>query len=84
MCIRDSCYDDRFRPYHGSDLERQIAAAECNAPRILANLPARLTYRDWNDDLQILICLLLHIFLTHPTEHPIKHQSLLLLSLIHI
>lgn len=54
LCHRacSHCYDDRFRPYHGRDREREVAAAERNAPRILANLPARLVYRDWNDGLR--------------------------------
>jgi hypothetical protein len=54
LCHRtcSHCYDDRFRPYHGSERERQIAEAERNAPRILANLPECLTYRDWNDGLR--------------------------------
>ncbi|MBX9603787.1 MAG: SPASM domain-containing protein [Bryobacteraceae bacterium] len=40
------CYEDRFRPYHGADLERVLAEARNSFPRIIANLPARLTYRD--------------------------------------
>lgn len=54
LCHRNCahCYDDRFRPYHGVENEEQVRLAERNAPRILANLPAPLTYRDWNDELR--------------------------------
>jgi MoaA/NifB/PqqE/SkfB family radical SAM enzyme len=43
------CYEDRFRPYLRADLERVVAEAERNTPRVLANLPARMTYLDLND-----------------------------------
>ena len=33
------CYETRFRPYVREDLERVVAEAEANAPRVLANLP---------------------------------------------
>jgi len=38
------CYEDRFRPYVRDELESVVAEAVRNAPRIIANLPARLTY----------------------------------------
>lgn len=38
------CYEDRFRPYVREELESVVAEAERNAPRIIANLPARMTY----------------------------------------
>lgn len=40
------CYEDRFRPYVHDDLASVVAEAEANAPRIVANLPARMMYRD--------------------------------------
>ena len=40
------CCEDRFRPYVRGDLERVVAEAERNAPRIVANLPARLRWMD--------------------------------------
>lgn len=48
MCHRTCrhCYEDRFRPYYGEDLERVAEEARRNFPRIICNLPERLTYRD--------------------------------------
>jgi hypothetical protein len=43
------CYEERFRPYVRADLERVIAEAERNAPRVIANLPERMTYLDLSD-----------------------------------
>ncbi|MCW3473092.1 radical SAM/SPASM domain-containing protein [Limobrevibacterium gyesilva] len=43
------CYEDRFRPYVRSELEAVVAEAEANAPRIIANLPDRMTYLDQDD-----------------------------------
>ena len=43
------CYEDRFRPYVRGELEAVVAEAERNFPRIVANLPERLTYRDLDD-----------------------------------
>jgi hypothetical protein len=43
------CYEDRFRPYVRGALERVVAEAEANYPRIIANLPERLTYLDRDD-----------------------------------
>ena len=40
------CYEDRFRPYVRNDLAAVLREAEANTPRVLANLPERLTYRD--------------------------------------
>ena len=40
------CYETRFRPYVRADLEAVVAQAEANAPRVIANLPDRMTYRD--------------------------------------
>jgi hypothetical protein len=38
------CYEDRFRPYYGEDLSRVAGESRANAPRIIANLPARMTF----------------------------------------
>jgi hypothetical protein len=43
------CYDDRFRPYYGEDLNRVVAAARASFPRILANFPERITFLDPGD-----------------------------------
>ena len=40
------CYESRFRPYVRAELEAVVAEAERNTPRVLANLPERMTYRD--------------------------------------
>ena len=43
------CYEDRFRPYVREGLEAVVSEAERNFPRIVANLPSRLTYLDQAD-----------------------------------
>lgn len=40
------CYEERFRPYVRTALDRVVAEARANAPRIISNLPERLTYLD--------------------------------------
>ncbi len=45
------CYEERFRPYAKGALERVVAEAEANFPRIIANLPDRMTYLDPDDPL---------------------------------
>jgi MoaA/NifB/PqqE/SkfB family radical SAM enzyme len=40
------CYEGRFHPYRGEELKRVLSDAVRNAPRVIANLPARLTYLD--------------------------------------
>ena len=45
------CYEERFRPYVRGALERVVAEAEANYPRIIANLPDRMTYLDPDDPL---------------------------------
>ncbi len=40
------CYETRFRPYVRAELDAVVAQAQRNAPRVLANLPPRMTYRD--------------------------------------
>lgn len=43
------CYEDRFRPYVRDELARVVDEAKRNYPRIIANLPERLTYLDLED-----------------------------------
>lgn len=40
------CYEDRFHPYYGQELEAVVAQSRANVPRIIENFPARLTFRD--------------------------------------
>lgn len=40
------CYEARFRPYVRAELEAVVAQAEAITPRVIANLPDRMTYRD--------------------------------------
>ncbi len=40
------CYEDRFRPYRPDALADVLAEAVANFPRILANLPDRMTWLD--------------------------------------
>lgn len=40
------CYEDRFHPYHGEERERIIGSLRRTIPSIIANLPARMMYRD--------------------------------------
>lgn len=51
LCHRtcQHCYEDRFRPYYGEDLQRVIAQSIENHPRIIENFPDRMTYLDLND-----------------------------------
>lgn len=43
------CYEERFHPYHGAELDRLVEQARANVPRILDHLPARMTYLDPDD-----------------------------------
>jgi len=40
------CYEDRFRPYYGKELERVVVEAREASPTIIANLPERMTFLD--------------------------------------
>ena len=40
------CYEDRFRPYVRGELDAVVAEAQRNFPKIIASLPARMTYID--------------------------------------
>ncbi len=46
LCHRtcEHCYEDRFRPYYGDDLRRVVEQSRANVPRIIENLPQRLTF----------------------------------------
>ena len=48
LCHRscEHCYDERFRPYHDADLRHVVEEARAAFPRVIANLPARMTWRD--------------------------------------
>jgi hypothetical protein len=39
------CYEDRFRPYYGDELERVVGQSRSNFSRILNNFPEKMTYR---------------------------------------
>jgi hypothetical protein len=43
------CYEDRFRPYYGEDLEKVIEESQASFPRVVANLPERMTFLDTAD-----------------------------------
>ncbi len=43
------CYEGRFRPYVRAEKEAVLAEAERNVPRVLVNLPGRMTYLDRTD-----------------------------------
>jgi hypothetical protein len=40
------CYEDRFRPYQGADLDRVVSESRANFTRIINHLPEKMTYRD--------------------------------------
>jgi MoaA/NifB/PqqE/SkfB family radical SAM enzyme len=46
------CYDDRFRPYYGGELQAVIEESRANFPRVIENLPARMTYLDRQDHMR--------------------------------
>src|SRR5580704_19123204 len=46
------CYEERFRPYHGVELEEVVGESRSNYARIIANFPDRMTYLDTGDDLR--------------------------------
>lgn len=43
------CYDDRFRPYVRTELDRVVEQARTCSARIIDNLPERMTYLDLAD-----------------------------------
>ena len=48
LCHRQCphCYEERFRPYYGEELEQVVAESRANYARIIDNLPDRMTYLD--------------------------------------
>lgn len=48
LCHRSCrhCYDERFKPYRGGELEKVVAEAVETFPRVIGNLPARMTFLD--------------------------------------
>jgi len=40
------CYEDRFRPYYGGDLQGVVAEARANFHSIIDSFPARMTFLD--------------------------------------
>ena len=44
------CYESRFRPYIRDELEEVVKEAETNFPKIIANLPPRMTFLEPSDD----------------------------------
>lgn len=47
------CYETRFQPYVRDELEAVVREAELNFPRVIANLPERMTYIDSSGDAPI-------------------------------
>lgn len=43
------CYEDRFRPYYGTELSRVVDQSRENFRGIIEGFPARMTYADLND-----------------------------------
>jgi hypothetical protein len=43
------CYEDRFRPYYGAELQKVVGESVENHARIIENFPDRMTYLDLND-----------------------------------
>jgi hypothetical protein len=40
------CYEERFRPYQGTELEAQVALSLATFPSVIGHLPERMIYRD--------------------------------------
>lgn len=45
------CYDERFRPYVRGELDHVVEQAKSCSPKIVDNLPERMTYLDLSDPL---------------------------------
>jgi hypothetical protein len=43
------CYEERFRPYAGAELEAVVGESRSNFERIIENFPDRMTYLDLSD-----------------------------------
>lgn len=46
------CYDDRFRPYQGAQLDAVLEESKTNFARVIANLPDTMIFRDRQDGLK--------------------------------
>lgn len=48
LCHRkcEHCYEDRFHPYYGAELDAVVAESTSNFSKVIANLPERMTYLD--------------------------------------
>ena len=46
LCHRQCqhCYEDRFQPYYGEDLNSVVGESKTNYARVIANFPERMTY----------------------------------------
>ena len=46
LCHRECahCYEDRFHPYHGEELDAVVGESKANYARVIANFPERMTY----------------------------------------
>ncbi|MGH9430516.1 MAG: SPASM domain-containing protein [Terriglobia bacterium] len=54
LCHRQCahCYEDRFHPYYGDDLDRVVNESRFNFGRIIDHFPERMTYLDLADGLR--------------------------------
>jgi hypothetical protein len=54
LCHRkcEHCYESRFKPYYGEEQARMIREMTSAYPKIIANLPERMTYLDLADPSQ--------------------------------
>ena len=54
LCHRQCphCYEDRFRPYYGHELEQVVSESRSNFQRIIGNFPERMTYLDIEDGMR--------------------------------
>jgi hypothetical protein len=54
LCHRQCphCYEDRFHPYYGADLEQVVSESRSNFSHIVENFPDRMTYLDTEDELR--------------------------------
>lgn len=81
LCHRtcEHCYEDRFRPYHGADLERVVGESRSLYARIIGNLPARLTYMVEGRELRSSVILAGGEILLEPVREPVLYPALELL-----
>lgn len=50
QCVH--CYEERFRPYYGGELERVAGESRANFRRIIENFPETMTFRDLAEGLR--------------------------------